>query len=89
MARQYVEIAAFPSRLEAETIGHALDEHGIPFLVKSDDIGIFGPGMTGWSPGGAKLLVLEEHRERVAELLTCVVRPLEDGELPEEFKVEE
>lgn len=85
MDRHYVEIAAFPSRLEAEAIGHALDEHGIPFLVKSDDIGIFGPGMTGWSPGGAKLFVLEEHRAQVAELLTCVVRPLEEGELPEEL----
>ena len=39
---KYVEIAVFPSRLEAEAIGHALDPHGIPFLVQSADIGIFG-----------------------------------------------
>lgn len=83
----YVEIARLPSRLEAETIGHALDEHGIPFLVQSPDIGIFGPGFAGANPaGGAALLVPEDAVEKVRELLTCVVRPLEEDELPEELR---
>lgn len=77
MARSFVEIARFPSRLEAETIGHALDQHGIPFLVQSDDIGIFGPGMTALTPSGARLLVPDDRHEEVAELLRCVL-PLED-----------
>jgi hypothetical protein len=51
------EVARFASRLEAETVGHALDQHGIPFLVKSEDVGVFGPGMVGTSPTGASLWV--------------------------------
>ncbi|MDY7095873.1 MAG: hypothetical protein SX243_23105 [Acidobacteriota bacterium] len=73
MSQRFIEIARFPSRMEAETVGHALDQHGIPFVVQSDDIGIFGPGMSCWTPSGARLLVPESAREEVAGLLTCVV----------------
>ena len=69
---EYREIARFPSRLEAEAIGHALDQYDIPFLVKADDVGMFGPGMTGWSPQGAGLWVPVERMEEVRELLSCV-----------------
>ena len=50
---EYVEIARFNSRLEAEAIGHALDQYDIPFLVQSPDIGRFGPGCAGGAPGPA------------------------------------
>ena len=70
----YVEVARFGSRAEAETVGHALDQFGIAFLVQSADTGIFGPGMVGWSPAGAALLVPEEKLDEVRELLECVVR---------------
>ena len=78
---EYIDIAVLPSRLEAETIGHALDQHEIPFLVKSNDVGVFGPGMTGTTPGGATLLVPKDRVPEVRKLLNCVVRPLEEGEL--------
>lgn len=71
----FVEVARFPSRLEAETVGHALDQYEIPFLVKSEDVGIFGPGMVGTSPSGASLWVSEEHLAQVRELLSCVSAP--------------
>jgi hypothetical protein len=77
---KYVEIARFSSRLEAETVGHALDPYDIPFVVQSPDIGIFGPGMTGASPFGASLQVPEDRVEEVEELLSCVVQPVEDEE---------
>ena len=77
----YVEIAEFSSRLEAEAIGHALDPYGIPFLVQSADIGIFGPGMIGVSPEGAKLMVPADRIDEVRELLTCIVKPLPEDEL--------
>ena len=77
---ELVEIARFPSRLEAESIGHALDQYDIPFMVRSDDVGMYGPGMTGWSPQGASLWVAARHVERVRELLTCIVRPLEESD---------
>jgi len=77
---ELVEIARFSSRLEAESIGHALDQYEIPFVVRSDDVGIFGPGMTGWSPQGASLWVAAGQVDEVRKLLSCVVAPLGDGE---------
>lgn len=81
-----IEVAVFPSRLEAETIGHALDQYGIPFLVQSHDVGMFGPGMVGFTPGGASLRVPSDRLDEVRELLNCVVRPAEGEDLPEELR---
>ncbi len=69
----YIEIARFGSRLEAETIGHALDQYNIPFLIQSHDIGMFGPGFIGQAPGGAGLLVPANRAEETNQLLHCVV----------------
>jgi len=80
----FVEIAVFPSRLEAETIGHALDQFDIPFLIQSHDVGMFGPGMMGATPGGASLRVPADRVDEVRELLTCVIQPLAEDELVEE-----
>ena len=90
---EFVAVGRYPSRLEAETIGHALDPHGIPFLVQSSDIGVFGPGMGGWSPEGAVLMVPSERLEEVQELISCVIEPIPEGELhgeplPEDGPVE-
>ncbi len=40
----------------------------IPFLIQSDDIGIFGPGAVP-APAGAKLLVREEDLSEAKALL--------------------
>ena len=82
----FVEIARFGSRLEAETIGHALDQYDIPFIVQSADVGMFGPGMIGTSPAGAELLVPRDRVDEVRELLNCVVTdgPLGESEGEEE-----
>ena len=76
----FEEVARFSSRLEAEAIGHALDQYDIPFLVQSGDVGMFGPGMTGWSPEGARLLVPADRVEEVRELLTCITPIPEDSD---------
>ncbi len=73
-----MEIAHFPSRLEAETIGHALDAYDIPFLVQSPDIGMFGPGHIGTTVVGASLLVPSALADQARELLGCVVRPADE-----------
>ena len=78
----FKEVGRFGSRLEAETIGHALDQYEIPFLVQSGDIGMFGPGMAGWSPEGAVLLVPAERVDEVRELLTCL-KPLPEDAIGE------
>ena len=78
---EFVQIARFDTRLEAETIGHALDQYDILFLVKSDDIGIFGPGHVMSTPQGASLWVPASRREEVSDLLSCVIsRDDADGE---------
>ena len=55
----YTKVGHFNSRLEAETIGNALTQYDIPFLVRSEDVGIFGPGYTGATPLGASLWVAD------------------------------
>jgi len=70
---EFVQIGRFDTRLEAEAIGHALDQYDIPFIVKSDDIGIFGPGHVMSTPQGASLWVPASRKREVAELLSCVI----------------
>ncbi len=72
---EFVEIARFDSRLEAETVGHALDQYNIPFFIQSQDIGVFGPGHMGKTPGGAGLCVPEDRAKEASELLRCAVDP--------------
>ena len=71
----FVEVARFASRLEAETVGHALDQYDIPFMVKSEDIGYFGPGAEGPTLIGASLCVPEDRVSEVSRLLSCIVKP--------------
>ena len=79
---RFVEVATFDSRLEAETIGHALDQYDIPFLVQSAGVGMFGMGMMGKSPVPVSLCVPDNRLDEVRELLTCVAVPVEEGEEP-------
>ncbi len=81
---EFAEVARFSSRLEAEAVGHALDQYSIPFLVQSADVGIFGPGMTGWSPQGASLLVPADRVAEVLELLSCLAPLVDDDPGSEE-----
>ena len=77
----YVRVATFNSRLEAETIGHALDQFGIPFLVQGEDVGMFGMGEGMAVPGGVSLSVPGECLAQVRTLLSCVVeRPETEAE---------
>lgn len=82
MNDDFVKAASFGSRVEAETVGHALDQYGIPFYVKSEDMGVFG-GAPGPSLYGATLWIPRDRVNEVAQLLSCVIKPLaeeEDGE---------
>ena len=51
----------------------------IPFFVQSHDIGMFGPGHMGRTPGGAGLCVPEDKAEEASELLRCAVRGEDEG----------
>ena len=65
---KFIRLSVFPSRLEAEMAGEILAKVEIPFLIQSDDIGIFGPGAVP-APSGAKLLVREEDLSEAEALL--------------------
>jgi hypothetical protein len=69
----FIEVARFGSELEAEAIGHALDQYEIPFFVKSEDT-IFGQGMASASIKSASLWVPADRAAEVSELLGCVVK---------------
>ncbi|MBI3804393.1 MAG: DUF2007 domain-containing protein [Nitrospirae bacterium] len=62
----------FQSRMEAEMAGEILSQAHIPYLIQSEDIGIFGPGASP-TPAGARLLVhpedLEEARTRLLGMI--------------------
>lgn len=78
---KFVELARFDSRLEAEAIGHALDQYDIPFLVQSAAVGMFGMGMMGKSPVPVSLCVPDNRLAEVRQLLSCVAEPIgEDTE---------
>ncbi len=72
----FTEVARYPSRLEAETIGHALDEHKIPFMIQSADAG----GMLDNNMIPARLMVPEDRADEVRSLLACAVNPVDDTE---------
>jgi len=78
------KVAGFGSRLEAEAVGNALAQYEIPFYVKSEDLGIFGPGHIGGTPQGAILLVPEEYEEEVKQLLSCFYQESSSGSGEEE-----
>ncbi len=53
---RFVKLCHFSSRLEAEMLGEILKQAEIPYLIQSEDIGIFGPGAAP-VPGGVRITV--------------------------------
>ncbi len=67
----FIKVASYSSRLEAETIGHALDQYQIPYMVKNEDAG----GMLMDLMPGATLWVPADKADLVSRLLHCAVKP--------------
>jgi len=68
----FVGLHHFPSRMEAEMIGEILKQAGLPYLIQSEDIGIFGPGAAP-APGGAGLVVRGTDLEYARTLLAGLI----------------
>ena len=62
-------VATFPTRLEAEMAAGLLRDAGIESMLQGDDVGMFGPGMTGATPQGVRLLVGKMEEEDARRLL--------------------
>ena len=72
MKIDFMLLYLFPSRMEAEMAGEILKQAEIPFLIQSDDIGLFGPGATP-APAGARLLVREIDLDDAKALLSGLI----------------
>jgi len=72
----YAKLMTFPSRLEAEMAAEVLKKAQIPFIIQSEDTGIFGPGNVP-SPRGARLLVPREDMKLARELLKRIFGEVE------------
>lgn len=68
----FVRLCNFPSRLEAEMLGEILRQAEIPYIIQSEDIGIFGPGAAP-APGGARIAVREADLEYAKVALSGLI----------------
>lgn len=58
--------------MEAEMAGEILKQSEIPYLIQSEDIGIFGPG-AGPAPMGARLMVRQDDLQDAKVLLSGLI----------------
>lgn len=68
----FVKLCLFSSRLEAEMLGEILKQADIPYLIQSEDIGIFGPGAAP-APGGARIVVRKADFEYAKRTLSGLI----------------
>jgi hypothetical protein len=70
---KWEKAAEFPARPSAEFARQLLEAEGIPVALLQDQTGIFGPGFSGPSALGVRVLVptgmVEEAREILADTL--------------------
>jgi hypothetical protein len=65
---RYIPFRSFPSRLYAEMLQKALQDEGIPSLIKSDDIGIMLGSYSTISPVEVMVWIPEEDFERCEKI---------------------
>jgi hypothetical protein len=58
--------------MEAEMAQEILTRAGVPSIIQSDDIAVFGPGHAA-APGGAKLLVRQEDLDEAEGLIEGII----------------
>ncbi len=68
----FVKLCHFSSRLEAEMLGEILRQAEIPYLIQSEDIGIFGPGAAP-VPGGVRIAVRRFDLEYAQRALSGLI----------------
>lgn len=69
----YICVACFGSRLEAETVAHALEPYAIPYLIQGEDVGILGAGQSACAPGGVQLWIPATAVDEARRLLPCAL----------------
>ena len=67
-----MQLAAFPSRVEASVVAQILDDDGIRAIVEPGDAQGWLPNLAAYA--GARVLVFEEDLARAQELLASTER---------------
>jgi len=68
----FVLLHRFSSRMEAEMAAEILKQAKIPYLIQSEDIGVFGPGASP-APMGARLMVRQDDFQDAKILLSGLI----------------
>ena len=61
---EWAPLATFGNTLAADLVRQALEEEGIPVLVRGNQVGIFGGAFQGSVTGGVELLVPSPELDR-------------------------
>ena len=69
MGTQWAVVTKVFTGLEVDTIRAALEQEGIPVLVRGFGVGIFGSGFQGPIADGAEVLVPDDALDRARELV--------------------
>jgi hypothetical protein len=65
----WVILREYASQMEADLDIGILDRNGVPFQVQGPPIGIFGPGFSGATAAGVRLLVPDDRADEADEPL--------------------
>lgn len=66
---QWIVLREYASQMEADLDIGVLEENSVPFQVHGPPIGVFGPGFSGATAAGVRLLVPDDRAAEAAELL--------------------
>jgi hypothetical protein len=59
--------------MEANMAGELLARSNISYIIQSEDMGAFGAGIALPTPFGTTILVAEEEKQRVVDILAGVI----------------
>ena len=69
----FVEIASFATRLEAETVAHALDKSEIPYVIKDEHSSVFPLDESTVGHNKVSLCVSEDKADAAKEVLRGMI----------------
>jgi len=69
-ALHWTKVAEVAATYEGDMARQLLEAHGIPVVVLSDRIGVFGPGFVGPSAFGVSILVPSDRADQARRVLT-------------------
>jgi hypothetical protein len=65
----WIVLREYASQLDADLDAGVLEQNGIPHQVQGPPIGIFGPGFSGATSAGVRILVPADRADEAAGLI--------------------